>query len=333
MKLDILRKIQLFTLIAIVSSVSILVYIDSAYAEQVITANDTISINDTVTVDVTKAVENNVSIKWEHQEYHSDGVGFVTVIDNAMNEEPEAIDSFRIHVWSDIDYDGITLTVTETRDNNGIFEGTVFFSTKDNSSGHRLFVGNTVNAEHKGITALSKIVGPELVGFLIHKAGVYDAEDDGKVIKKLIVGQSYWILFDFESLLDTPEDIEDYMQVYDKSKIIDNDLKKSHGSMTIKPAGRTELGNPLTPEYPGHFKIIFAIKGANDNTIGANPPQFDFVVIEKLTLKNQLVDKTMNPKDIICLNDSHVLVQRTNDKLACVYEVTAEKLDWKIIST
>ena len=235
-KLTIVRKIQLLTIIAIVSSVSILVYVDSAYADEVVAVNDTISINDTVTVNVTKAVE-TVAV-------------------------------------SDIEY--------------------------------------------------------ELTGFKIHKSGIYDAEDDGNLVNKLMVGQSYWILFDFESELDTPKDIQDSWVLFDKSKITDNILKDSHGSMTIKPTGRIETGTPLTPEYAGHFKIIFAIKGSNDNTIGANVPQFDFTVFEKLSLKHQISDKTLI-KDIKCQNDSHVLVERTNGKLACVFSDTFEKFDWKLV--
>lgn len=35
---------------------------------------------------------------------------------------------------------------------------------------------------------------------------------------------------------------------------------------------------------------------------------------------------------IQCKNDLHVLIKRPNGKIACVYPLTAEKLDWKIIN-
>jgi hypothetical protein len=37
--------------------------------------------------------------------------------------------------------------------------------------------------------------------------------------------------------------------------------------------------------------------------------------------------------DIECKNDIHVLAKRPNDKIACIYETTAEKLGWKIINS
>ena len=58
------------------------------------------------------------------------------------NLVPEAVDNFRVDVWSTADMDGIVLTVTETDEDTGIFEGTVFFSLIDESSGHRLEVSS-----------------------------------------------------------------------------------------------------------------------------------------------------------------------------------------------
>jgi len=67
-----------------------------------------------------------------------------------MNLNPEAVDNFNVDVWSDSDSGGIDLTVTETNEATGIFEGTVFFTTTDESSGHRLRVseGDTVTASY-----------------------------------------------------------------------------------------------------------------------------------------------------------------------------------------
>jgi hypothetical protein len=41
-----------------------------------------------------------------------------------MNLNPEAIDNFEVDAWSDSDAGGIDLTVTETNEATGIFEGT-----------------------------------------------------------------------------------------------------------------------------------------------------------------------------------------------------------------
>ena len=93
-------------------------------------------------------------VQWLEASYPASGTGVVRVIDPDMNLKPEAVDNFIADVWSDSDAGGIDLTVTETNEATGIFEGTVFFTTTDESSGHRLRVaeGDTVTAEYEDNT-------------------------------------------------------------------------------------------------------------------------------------------------------------------------------------
>ncbi|NOS62056.1 MAG: hypothetical protein HOO66_03325 [Nitrosarchaeum sp.] len=93
-------------------------------------------------------------VQWLEASYPASGTGVVRVIDPDMNLAPEAVDNFNADVWSDSDAGGIDLTVTETNEATGIFEGTVFFTTTDESSGHRLRVaeGDTVTAEYEDNT-------------------------------------------------------------------------------------------------------------------------------------------------------------------------------------
>ncbi len=86
--------------------------------------------------------------------YPAKGSGVVRVIDPDMNLNPEAVDSFDINVWSDSAAGGVKLSVTETNEATGIFEGTLIFSTTDASSGSRLRVseGDTVTAEYNDNT-------------------------------------------------------------------------------------------------------------------------------------------------------------------------------------
>jgi len=93
-------------------------------------------------------------VQWLEASYPASGTGVVRVIDPDMNLDPEAVDNFDADVWSDSDAGGIDLTVTETNEATGIFEGTVFFTTTNESSGHRLRVaeGDTVTAEYEDNT-------------------------------------------------------------------------------------------------------------------------------------------------------------------------------------
>ena len=93
-------------------------------------------------------------VQWLEASYPASGTGVVRTIDPDMNLDPEAVDNFDVDVWSDSDAGGIDLTVTETNEATGIFEGTVFFTVTDESSGHRLRVaeGDTVTAEYEDNT-------------------------------------------------------------------------------------------------------------------------------------------------------------------------------------
>jgi len=93
-------------------------------------------------------------VQWLEASYPASGTGVVRVIDADMNLNPEAIDNFEVDAWSDSDAGGIDLTVTETNEATGIFEGTVFFTVSNDSSGHRLRVaeGDTVTAEYEDNT-------------------------------------------------------------------------------------------------------------------------------------------------------------------------------------
>ncbi|MDH3490101.1 MAG: hypothetical protein OEL56_06600 [Nitrosopumilus sp.] len=93
-------------------------------------------------------------VQWLEASYPASGTGVVRVIDPDMNLDPESVDNFDVDAWSDSDAGGIDLTVTETNEATGIFEGTVFFTTTDESSGHRLRVseGDTVTASYEDNT-------------------------------------------------------------------------------------------------------------------------------------------------------------------------------------
>lgn len=93
-------------------------------------------------------------IQFLESSYPASGTGVIRIIDADMNLNPTAIDNFAIDAWSDSDAGGIDLTVTETNEATGIFEGTVFFTTANDSSGHRLRVaeGDTVTAEYEDNT-------------------------------------------------------------------------------------------------------------------------------------------------------------------------------------
>jgi len=77
------------------------------------------------------------------------GSAVITVVDADENINDEIIDSFTAAVFSDSDNGGFNLTMNETNENTGVFEGTVFFTSDLATSGTNLRVaeGDTVTAE------------------------------------------------------------------------------------------------------------------------------------------------------------------------------------------
>jgi len=71
-----------------------------------------------------------------------------------MNWDPENVDNFSVSVWSSSDQGGVSVTISETNEATGVFEGTVTFTVADESSGHRLRVseGDTITLEYSDNT-------------------------------------------------------------------------------------------------------------------------------------------------------------------------------------
>ena len=90
-------------------------------------------------------------VQWLEASYAATGSGIVRIIDPDMNTNPSAVDNINdIVVYSETFLGGIELTVTETQEASGIFEGTVEFDPESASQGHRLQVteGDIITAEY-----------------------------------------------------------------------------------------------------------------------------------------------------------------------------------------
>ena len=94
------------------------------------------------------------TIEWLESIYPGTRTGIVKVIDPDMNLDPEYPDDFDVVVLSDSDLGGLDLTVTETGNATGIFEGTVYFGIIEYRGGHILRVsdGDTITAKYSDHT-------------------------------------------------------------------------------------------------------------------------------------------------------------------------------------
>jgi len=78
------------------------------------------------------------------------GSAVLTVTDADENTNSAIIDTFTTAIFSDSDNGGFPLTLNETDEDTGVFEGTVYFTSTDATSGANLRVseGDTVTAEY-----------------------------------------------------------------------------------------------------------------------------------------------------------------------------------------
>ena len=103
-------------------------------------------------------------VQWLEASYAATGSGIARVIDPDMNINPDAVDNLEIVVYSETFVGGIELTVTETQEASGIFEGTAEFDPNQASQGHRLQVteGDIVTAVYDDETLPRPDVGDSL---------------------------------------------------------------------------------------------------------------------------------------------------------------------------
>ena len=223
--------------------------------------------------------------QWLEASYPASGTGVVRIIDPDMNLNPEAVDNFNVDVTSDSDLGGIDLTVTETNEATGIFEGTVFFTTTDESSGHRLRVaeGDTVTSEYEDHTLPEpystaqelKILATTLIGTLvpplervpIENLRVVDAFKNS--LNSVSVGQQVIVSADLANGQDDSQLFAYLVQIQDSNGItvklawIDGSLSSGQ---TLSP------GISWDPTEVGSYTATAFAWQALDNPTALSPP-------------------------------------------------------------
>ncbi|AJZ75756.1 beta strand repeat-containing protein [Candidatus Nitrosotenuis cloacae] len=224
-------------------------------------------------------------VAWLEASYPASGTGVVRVIDPDMNLNPEAVDNFNTDVWSDSDAGGIDLTVTETNEATGIFEGTVFFTTTDESSGHRLRVaeGDTVTAEYQDNTLPDPyttadeldITGTAFIGTVVpplerapaSNARVVDAF--GNTLDEVSVDQQVQITADLTNGQDREQPFAYLVQVQDENGVTVS-LAWITGSLSAGQSFSPALSWIATA--PGTYTATVFVWESVDNPTALSPP-------------------------------------------------------------
>ena len=110
-------------------------------------------------------VKNIGKIKWYGNNPNFENLVFqIQVTDQDMNANPDAIEKFKIRVWSNTDPVGIVVSLYETEKDSGVFDSLIHFSKDNVSSGQRIHVydGDTVTALYEDTTLPSSYPSDKL---------------------------------------------------------------------------------------------------------------------------------------------------------------------------
>jgi hypothetical protein len=223
-------------------------------------------------------------VSWLEASYPATGTGVVRIVDPDMNLNPESVDNYKVDVWSDSDAGGIDLTVTETNEATGIFEGTVFFTITDESSGHRLRVaeGDTITAEYEDNTLPDpytradelEVTGTAIIGTIVpplerapaSNARVVDAF--GNSLTDVSVDQQVQIAADLSNGQDRDQKFAYLVQIQDASGVTVS-LAWITGSLTAGQSFSPALS--WIPDAAGTYTATVFVWESVDNPTALSP--------------------------------------------------------------
>ena len=224
-------------------------------------------------------------VEWLQPNYPVNGQGIVQITDPDMSLNPDTINKFDINVWSDSDSGGIKLTMTETGQNTGIFQGTVYMTTDLRSSGNRLHItpGDTVTAEYTDTTlplphppsdqvrlTATTIVGtplPPLEQAPVSNARILDST--GKSLDRVSVNQQIQIVSDVTNQEKNEQPFAYLVQIQDSNGITVS-LTWITGIMV--PKQTLNLGQSWLPITPGIYTAQIFVWESITNPNALSPP-------------------------------------------------------------
>lgn len=239
-----------------------------------------------VTIVTSALVRWNIGeVQWLESSYPASGTGIVRVIDPDMNLNPEAVDNFDINVWSDSDAGGIDLTVTETNEATGIFEGTVSFTIETESSGHRLRAaeGDTVTAEYEDRTLPDPystrddldVTATTLIGTIVPPlerapaSNLRVVDSFGNSLDTVSVDQQVQITADLTNGQNRNQAFAYLVQVQDANGVVVS-LAWITGSLT--PSQSFSPAESWTPDMAGTYTVTAFVWESLDNPTALSPP-------------------------------------------------------------
>ena len=228
-------------------------------------------------------------VQWLEASYAATGSGVVRIIDPDMNINPDAVDSLDVVAYSETFIGGIELTVTETQEASGIFEGTVEFDPESASDGHRLQVteGDIITATYDDMTLPKpnngdtlEISATTLIGAIVpplerapaSNPAIVDAF--GNSIASVSVDQQVLITADLTSGQDREQDFAYLVQIQNEDEVT---VQLSWSAGTLGAGDTFSQSQSWTPSETGSYTAtIFVWESVNNPT--ALSPQLSITI-------------------------------------------------------
>lgn len=228
-------------------------------------------------------------IQWLEASYPAMSEGIIRVIDPDMNLDPEEIDSFNIHVWSDSDPVGIELTVYETNEATGIFEGIVAFNKAVSSKWGKLKVaeGDKVYAKYVDTTLPSpytindsleiiastiiKSVQGEQVNLLarLSLSNICIVDEKNNLLNNIRPGQPVKISANVTNNQGKSQTFTLIIQIEDENGVVVDNLCVND---VLEKGKSSKLFLPWTPESSGSYVARIFVWGSIDDLDAMSPP-------------------------------------------------------------
>ena len=228
-------------------------------------------------------------VQWLEASYAATGSGVVRIIDPDMNINPDAVDSINAVVYSDTFIGGIDLTLTETQEASGIFEGTVEFDPKSASDGHRLQVteGDIITASYEDETLPKpdngdtlEITATTLIGSIVPPLARAPASNTaivdafGNSLASVSVDQQVQITADLTSGQDREQNFAYLVQIQNEDEVT---VQLTWLAGTLGGGATFSAAQSWTPSETGSYTAtIFVWESVNNPT--ALSPQLSITI-------------------------------------------------------
>ena len=222
-------------------------------------------------------------VQWLEASYAATGSGVVRIIDPDMNINPDAVDSLDVVAYSETFIGGIELTVTETQEASGIFEGTVEFDPESASDGHRLQVteGDIITATYDDKTLPKpnngdtlEISATTLIGSIVpplerapaSNPAIVDAF--GNSLASVSVDQQVQITADLTSGQDRDQDFAFLVQIQNEDGVT---VELSWIAGTLGGGATFNAAQSWTPSETGSYTATIFVWESVSNPTALSP--------------------------------------------------------------